>query len=310
MKITAILLLFLVVISASAKEYRLYYLGGQSNMDGFGYTKELPSELINPLPGVVIFHGNPAADNTPVDGRGIWEPLKPGHGDGFSSDGKLNNLSDRFGLELTFARRLQELNPGQPIAILKYSRGGTSIDTAAAGEYGCWDPDFSKGNGVNQYDHFLAAINYAFSVKDIDGDGEKDSLIPTGIFWMQGESDACFGEEIAQKYQANLKRMMDLLRAALRSDDLPVVIGRISDSGRDPSGKVWPQGEIVRQAQAEFVKQDGNATLVISTDKYGYSDPWHYDSAGYLDLGRQFAEAVYELLKKNHRKADLFREKR
>ncbi len=133
MRVTAILLLFLAVMAASAKEYRLYYFGGQSNMDGFGYTKELPSELIDPLPGVFIFHGNPAADNTSVDGRGIWEPLKPGHGSGFFSDGKINKLSDRFGVELTFARRLQELHPGQSIAILKYSRGGTSIDTAAAG---------------------------------------------------------------------------------------------------------------------------------------------------------------------------------
>jgi Carbohydrate esterase, sialic acid-specific acetylesterase len=296
MKVTAIFLIFWVVIIASAKEYKLFYLGGQSNMDGFGFIQDLPSELAKPIPGVYIFHGDPAPDGVSVDGKGIWEPLKPGHGSGFSSDGKINKLSDRFGVELTLAIRLQELLPGQPIAILKYSRGGTSIDTAAAGEFGCWDPDFSKGNGINQYDHFLAAIKYALSVEDIDGDGEKDILIPAGIFWMQGESDACFGKDIALKYQANLKRLMDLLRAAFRTDDLPVVIGRISDSGRNPSGKVWPEGEIVRQAQADFVRSDGNATLVTSTDKYGYSDPWHYDSAGYLDLGRQFAEAFYSLI--------------
>jgi iduronate 2-sulfatase len=39
---------------------------------------------------------------------------------------------------------------------------------------------------------------------------------------------------------------------------------------------------------------DENAALVTSTDNYGYSDPWHYNSAGYLDLGRQFADALVE----------------
>ncbi len=118
---------------------------------------------------------------------------------------------------------------------------------------------------------------------------------------MQGESDA--GEEaVAQKYEANLKRLMDLIRASLREDDVRVVIGRISDSGKDDyeqanaNGKVWNFGDIVRKAQADFVAKDENAALVTSTDNYGYSDPWHYDSAGYIDLGKQFADA---LLKKN-----------
>jgi len=42
---------------------------------------------------------------------------------------------------------------------------------------------------------------------------------------------------------------------------------------------------------------------VASTDAYGYSDPWHYDSAGYLDLGTQFAIAVYELQEADRRSA-------
>jgi hypothetical protein len=28
---------------------------------------------------------------------------------------------------------------------------------------------------------------------------------------------------------------------------------------------------------------------------YNYSDPYHYDSKGYIDLGIKFAEAVYRL---------------
>ena len=112
---------------------------------------------------------------------------------------------------------------------------------------------------------------------------------------MQGESDAVATVEIAKRYERNLKRLMDLMRAALRVDDLPVIIGRISDSGRDEDGRVWNHGSIVRQAQQAFVDSDPAAAIVTSTDGYGYSDPYHYDTASYLDLGKRFADAVHRL---------------
>lgn len=283
--------------SAQATDFHVYYLGGQSNMDGYGLNKQLPEDLAKPQPGVPIFHGNTSLDNTAVDGKGLWTTLKPGHGAGFKSDGKENQYSGRFGAELSFARAMQEAFPDRRIAIIKYSRGGTSLHEAAAGKFGCWEPDFKGENGVNQYDHFLATVANAFADTDIDDDGEADRLIPAGILWMQGESDAHYTVEIANVYQANLRRLMDLIRASLRRDDLPVVIGRISNATEEPP--TWKHGEVVRAAQAAYVNADGNAALVTSTDGYGYSDPWHYDSAGYLDLGRQFAAAMAKLHEAN-----------
>lgn len=291
------ILLASIIVAAPvlAKDYLVYYLGGQSNMDGYGYVAELPQGLKAPVPGVMIFHGNTAPDDTLVDGRGIWTELRPGHGVGFTSDGTTNSYSERFGVELTFARTIQRLLPDKHIALIKYSRGGTSIDTAAAGNFGCWDPDYRGQNGVNQYDHFLATIRHATTIRDIDGDGEADRLIPAGIVWMQGESDAAFTADIAWHYRAHLTRLMDLIRAALRIDDLPVVVGRISDSGRDDDGLVWDYGYIVRAAESAFVQHDARAALVTSTDTYGYSDTWHYDTPGYIDLGQQFARAMVRL---------------
>jgi len=79
-------------------------------MDGYGYSKDLSQELQTENEDVWIFHGNPVSDDLPHGGLGLWAPLRPGHGAGFSSDGQSNQLSDRFGLELTLARRLQELS--------------------------------------------------------------------------------------------------------------------------------------------------------------------------------------------------------
>ena len=276
---------------ATAKDYHLYYLGGQSNMDGYGKVGELPEELKVGVPGVRIFHGNMGLDGKPPAGQGKWSALKPGHGRSFGSDGKKNKYSDRFGAELTFASRLKEIYPDRNLALIKYSRGGTSISAkaSAAKRFGCWALDWEggtgSGKGINQYDHFLATLKQARAVEDIDGDGEKDRLIPSGIVWMQGESDAQ-QKEVADLYEANLTGLMGRLAKDLGDEKQRVVIGRITN------WKVWKFGSTVRAAQAAFVKKHPNAALVTSTDDYGNSDPWHYDTAGYLDIGGKFADAM------------------
>ncbi|MBC6408907.1 MAG: hypothetical protein GDA42_00335 [Ekhidna sp.] len=291
-----ILLLSIGVCQQIGKDtVKVFYLGGQSNMDGYGYNSDLPESLKTEFQNVWIYHGNPAPDEDKNGGLGRWNILSPGHGVGFSSDGINDNLSNRFGVELSFAKKLQELYPNEKIAIIKYSRGGTSIDSLAAGEFGSWEADYKGSNGVNQYDHFLASLERALNTNDMDGDGKEDYFIPIGIIWMQGEQDAAYTEEIANRYYFNLKRLMDLIRATLRVDDIPVVIGKISDSGNDEDGKVWEHSELIQHAQEKYAKTDKNAAIVRSTRYYSYSDPWHYDSDGYIDLGEKFAEAVYLL---------------
>lgn len=278
-------------------QYFLFYLGGQSNMDGYGFVKELPDSLDKTFKDIYIFHGNTGQDDKENGGMGIWSELKPGHGVGFSSDGKKNKYSNRFGVELSFVQTLQKLFPDKKIAIIKYSKGGTSIDSVAQRQFGCWEPDYIGKTRINQYDHFLATMRNALKDADINNDGKEDELIPAGILWMQGESDADCTEEIAQRYNSNLKRLMDLIRASLHHDDLPVVIGKISDSWNKKTGKVWEFGEIVQYAQEKFVKEDENAAIVRDTRYYKYSDPWHYDSNGYIDLGKRFAEKMAKLIK-------------
>ena len=83
-------------------------------MDGFGQVSELPAELEDGVSGVMIFHGNPAPDDAEGGGAGLWTELRPGHGWGFSSDGAANTYGPRFGVELTFAHRLQRKAYNRP----------------------------------------------------------------------------------------------------------------------------------------------------------------------------------------------------
>lgn len=286
--------------SASVDTFFLFFLGGQSNMEGYGYNHDLPEHLNKTYKDVWIFHGTPAEDEKTGGGKGSWNQLRPGHGTGFHATFEENSYTNRFGVELTFAEKLKELYPEQKIAFIKYCRGGTSIDSLAASVFGSWEPDFHGKTEINQYDHFLATMRNALSEADINRDGKKDILLPKGIVWMQGEGDASHGEEIAMRYFDNLKRLMDLIRASMLTDDLPVVIGKISDSWNDPRDqKVWDHGELVQYAQEKYARTDNNAAIVRSTRFYKYSDPWHYDSEGYLDLGEKFAEAIHMLLSKN-----------
>ncbi len=280
--------------SGEGKTYRVYFLGGQSNMDGYGYNAELRPEWPDGSDAVMVFAGTAVADGEAGGGVGIWAPLQAGFGVGFESDGSSNRLSDRFGPELSFGSRIAELRPGKHIAIVKYARGGSSLSIDAP-NYGTWDPDYADANGRNQYDNALTTIAAAFATADIDGDGHVDRLEPAGLIWMQGESDA-IEPGPAAVYEQNLRRTMDLLRAALRTDDLPVVIGRITDSGMDEDGSVMDHIEVVQTAQEAYVAADACAAYVTEIDGYEHSeDAWHYVSEAYIKMGVAFAEAVHAL---------------
>ncbi len=274
-------------------DYKLYYLGGQSNMDGFGYNHELPAEYQGVVDGVLIYRGLSAPDGSEKGGVGRWEQLGPGFGLGFQTNGSESWPSNRFGAELTFGHRIAELNPQSKIAIVKYSRGGTPLYLHAQG-YGTWSPEFE---GDNQYDFALRAIRESLAWTDIDGDGVQDRLTPAGIIWMQGEADAFDSAVAADAYEANLRRMMDLFRAALGHDDLPVVIGQITDSGQAEDGTVMDWSDDVREAQQRYTESDACAALVTVTNEFEYpdDDAWHYTSDGYFRLGQAFADAVAEL---------------
>ena len=272
--------------------FALYLLAGQSNMDGYGFVRDLPRTLRGEAGDVFIYQPTATPDGTPSE-RGAWSPLRPGHGTGFLG-GEVPTLSHRFGPELTFGHAMRAFQPEAPIAIVKVSFGGTSLMHGVG--FGSWDPDAPPEARPNQYDHLLAALSGAADARDVDGDGAPDRLVPTGIVWMQGEADA-IDQGAAARYEANLARTLHLLRAAMRRADLPVVLGRIEDSGSTPQTAVMPHAAEVQAAQSAFAQRDPCAALVTATDGIGFApnDAWHYDSAGYVALGKAFAEAMADL---------------
>lgn len=263
-------------------------------MVGYGKAEKLPDELHQGVDRVMIFRGRSAFDGENHGGAGVWAPLTPGYGHGFDTDGRAVKLSDQFGPELSFGATLSYAQPDTGIAIVKYALGGSGLGSGVG--LGSWHPTDKNGHGINQFDHALRTLHNAFSERDIDGDGIRDRLVPAGIIWMQGEADANQDLEIAAAYEENLSLFVESLRIALKDDDLPVVIGKITDSGMADDGSVMDYIEYVQLGQAAFATSDHCADLVTVTDGLNYrDDAWHYDTEGFLRLGEAFAHSILRL---------------
>lgn len=255
-----------------------------------GFVSDLPDKLNRPFPDVPVYNPNRKKDGEPVEERGNWETLQPGHGYGHRVErGGQPVYSDRFGPEITFAPTMKARNPNQNIALFKYARGGSSIHPDTPDDWGCWDPDFV---GINQWTHF--SHHYKRVLRTWSDPNSK--LEPAGLIWMQGESDAAYSRKIARDYAENLAKVISSMRALTGNPDLPVVIAQISGTGVEGDEPALPHAAIVQQAQQSFVENDPNAKLVTPPQNHGWLDAWHYDSPTYLEMGRRLAEAMSNLV--------------
>ena len=261
----ALVLSFVTIIVScnSSKEldiWKVYYFGGQSNMDGYGFNDQLRDSLKRRIPNSMFFNGKRDNEGSLNGGIGIWSPVELGHGNAFQTDGFSNSPSKMFGPELSFAKTMT--SDGQKIAIIKYIFGGTALYPGAG--YGDW---YSYQERRNHLDNALSTLSNAFDVADINGDGRLDRLIPSGIIWMQGESDAEHSKEASEAHYGNLKNLINLLRASLRNEKLPAIIGKINDSHMTSNrGPTQPFIKIVHFAQKRFTEEDNCASYVTEIE--------------------------------------------
>ncbi|MEO0512065.1 MAG: hypothetical protein AAF108_04110 [Planctomycetota bacterium] len=67
----ALALSLLAVTHAAADDYYVYFLGGQSNMVGYGTVADLPADLTTPTNGAKIYNGKEHEDLTEPTGFGL-----------------------------------------------------------------------------------------------------------------------------------------------------------------------------------------------------------------------------------------------
>jgi iduronate 2-sulfatase len=123
-----------------------------------------------------------------------------------------------FGPELTIGYVLANAYPGHHIALIKVSKGGTSLAED-------WSP------GQDMYDDFTNAVPTALQqLQALNGGGNTYTV--RGMLWHQGEAD--YGET-HDYYENLLTNFIASARSALGLPGLPFVIGEINQVNPVPT---------------------------------------------------------------------------
>lgn len=169
-----------------------------------------------------------------------------------------------FGPEISLAHELAR--QGRPFGLIKVSYGATTLAK-----------DWSPSNPGGMYGQAISQVKAAKQTRNIK---------VVGVLWMQGESD---GEtaEIASAYKENLELFVAALRRDTQSGDVPFVACRVT-----APEVFFPYIGMVREAQESFTGENYHWLNCDSLTKV--KDRVHFDTAGQVELGRLFYEAIQQ----------------
>lgn len=260
---------------AEAEPIRVFVVAGQSNAVGSDANAAVLPETLDPQPDVLFWYELGDDDS-------VADPNERISSDGWISlsgqpDLGLGTFSNPvgFGPEIQMGRALAESSTDN-LAILKFAINGTDLSS-----------QWRAGSGV-LYLELISLVQTALS--DLVSMGYTPTL--SGVFWMQGESDALTAGTALQ-YDVNLTDFIAEVRTDLAEPDLPFILGRISIS-LSLTGS-FPGLFAVRMAQQAVAFSDP-WTRQFSTDELSMdSDNIHFDSQGQLGLGQLAAEAFAAL---------------
>ena len=262
----AIALFCFASLTLTVRADDVYLLGGQSNMDGRGKAVELTDQQRQPIGGASIFYRNPPACSEK------WMPLTPGYSIAPGYKGGLP--SPTFGPEIGFAMAMTKARPGTQLALIKGSKGGTSLSKD-------WNPGV-KGQPDTQgpcYRNFLETINMATAqLKQ-----QNRPFVIRGMLWHQGEADASSPSEV---YEQRLTALIARIREDLNLPDMPFVIGEVFDNGKRDRVRT------AQRAVAEKVRRTGFAS---AEGTKCWDNGTHFDVPSQLLLGQRFATAMLQI---------------
>ena len=220
------------------KTIKVFFLAGQSNMDGraraYRLTEEDKARLKKAGKNVTLYYNH----QPPV-------PLQVTTPDEFVQ--KKFDTKQVFGPELFFGIKMSEAYPDDQIILIKRSQGGMSL-------YGAWNPEWSEEkaqlmNEENEPQLYKDFLSYAHSVLSQYDTSEYKIC---AMLWVQGETDSNikkYGTAPADSYEANLKKLISGIRTGFSVHELPFIIFQVG------------HGKVV-EAMKDIAKQDNNVVLI------------------------------------------------
>ncbi len=273
---------------AAGKKVDVYILGGQSNMQGIAKIKNLPVEYArtNAMPHAFFWNG------------AAFEPFVLGKT-------KSSTRVGEFGPELGFA--LAMATADRPVYLIKYHVSGQPLHHGWNGNH--WmggNPAPGRRNfypGEKPGDGNQGILYAKMRERFRAGIGALEDQVHTpvvrGFLWMQGEQDSK-NEVSATAYATSLKRLHRRIAEDLNLEEpIPMVFGQVLPH-EPPLAKFTHRDEIRNQMAAADAASGRPEAIdrvkMVSTDGFGMlPDTVHYNAAGQLRLGREFAAAIKQL---------------
>jgi hypothetical protein len=264
-------------------------VAGQSNAVGFDAPpEELPVDARDASVRFWWRCGDPPPDEHDSSSDG-WmtlqpqprgNPIEPSRGRQY---GNFRKSSGGFGPEMGLARQIVRAPPA-PLAIIKVAFSGTH----AAGDWNPMlvasaEPATDEDSRGACYHALISEANRALAMLGPEFEPHVVALV-----WVQGESDA--NAERVTHYQHNLATMVKSIRRDL---DAPEMLALIGVNTAFASNSLTKMPELVA-AQRAYCDSDPLATYV-DTSGVAIANPYHFDAAGTIEVGRRFANAFNEL---------------
>lgn len=278
-------------ISVSEKKVMdIYLIGGQSNALGISQIPQLlnaeDKALMEPNENVRIYSAGETATNFSGNVN-TWTTVRGG----------LGLTADHFGPEIGMADTFDDYYPldndgDASVAIIKYTWGGTNL-------FYRWLPPTS-------YCENIGWINELAYYPQVDGEYVGDlyaNFVNTvraqifalqeegyetrirGMMWMQGEADAGVWNEMTC-YERNLENLINDLRDALETPNMPFIIGEINT-------RVDCFANEIRSIQKRVADKVENAFFISTSDlEMGLWDWYHFYAPDMITLGRRFGAAL------------------
>jgi hypothetical protein len=179
---------------------------------------------------------------------------------------------------LCFGKTMADRDSSVYIGLIPCAVGGSPISTWRPGGY--W-----KQTDSYPYDDAIVRTQVA-----------QKSGVLKGILWHQGESDS--NERDADRYPDRLDALIARLRSQLNAPGVPFVAATLGDFvvSRNP----WAQ--IVNDALLALPQRVQQTACVETAGLEHIGDDLHFNGASARELGRRYAKAMAELLRKGEEK--------
>ncbi len=255
----ALLLMAALIFPATSladEPLKVFIFAGQSNMVGrAAKVEELPEALQAPQKNWA-FHGNQ------------WVPLEPGK--------TQNPEIEGFGPEISFAAAMAE-HLGEPIGIIKYSRGGTNLHTQ-------WNVE-KQNQPKSLYAALIHLVEKAKATKEIE---------IVGMTWMQGEADSKT-EAIAIAYGDHYRKLITQARKDFDNPAMPFIAGRVNPA---KESVFTPEIVEITRKHQENPKLE-HYDWVDCDDLPKIGDKVHYATTGLVTMGERMSEKIITLEQQN-----------